>query len=127
MGEANNNNQAQFKYTLKADSGYEAQGEANISPEQYGRIMQIINEPKSAPGGCPAETLRMAERLEAMSLATCREAAAMIRQLCSKGAVWPAQFLQVEELIKRLEAKKLPICNEAALVLRQLTPPDRGR
>lgn len=67
----------------------------------------------------------MAQRLEAMSLATCREAAAMIRQLAAQPSLWPAQFLQVQELIARLERKKLPICNEAALVLRQLTPPDR--
>lgn len=120
---AENNNLAQFKYTLKADSGYEAWGEAKITPEQYGRIMQIIHEPKSAQP-CPEAAAALAKRLEATSLATCREAAAMIRQLASQMPIWPAQFLQVQELIMRLEAKKLPICNEAALLLRQLTPPD---
>jgi len=35
---------AKFKYTLVADSGYEATGEyAAITPEQYGKIVAILD------------------------------------------------------------------------------------
>lgn len=122
MGETNKDNQAQFKYRLIAESGYEAWGDALITAEQYGRIMQIINEPTAQPVSLDAAAL-MAERLESMDLQTCREAAALIRQLSTQTTVWSAQFLHVQSVIERLDAKPITICKEAARMLRQLAPP----
>jgi hypothetical protein len=60
VSEQKNAPAATFRYKLRADSGYSAEGEARITPEQYGDIMAIIHgatisEPSSAPTGEPIQ------------------------------------------------------------------------
>lgn len=113
--------EARFVFKLMAQSGYEAQGEYQISPAQWGKIMEILNEPKEGRAALAVDAATMmASRLDAMGLNVCREAAVMLRQMNTPEA---AQFMEVEALIKRLESKGLSICNETAILLRQLTPP----